>query len=400
MSELRWTLLILGVVFIAALSWWERRRPRQAFAPRLREPSLSHGSEPRADREERSAMPGSPALEGLEGMSRETANARPGALPSGTSSGTAQHREPWIGDTGLSDVGLSEMALSGDGEAHGPAGDGPVRAHRETAAGPLEELPTLIIPDADEQLALKAAWDEAPPEPTLIDPEASATAATPAPGEAAEPHAAAEPEEAQETIRAQARSPAETAGPAASAGLESEIVGAEGVGTVRIVESAPCGDAAPEPIVDWPSEESRRILALRLVAPQAERFPGRALRLALAAEGFVLGKFSIFHKPDDANRAVLSAASLTRPGAFDLETMDSQRYGGLSLFAVLPGPKTPPQAFEELLAAARNLNERLQGALQDERGGPLTPLRVAGLRESLRAQAANFPAASAAAHET
>src|SRR5207302_10315161 len=30
MSELRWTLLILGVVFIAALSWWERHRPRQA----------------------------------------------------------------------------------------------------------------------------------------------------------------------------------------------------------------------------------------------------------------------------------------------------------------------------------------------------------------------------------
>jgi len=25
MSELRWTLLILGVVFIAALAWWERQ---------------------------------------------------------------------------------------------------------------------------------------------------------------------------------------------------------------------------------------------------------------------------------------------------------------------------------------------------------------------------------------
>ena len=26
MSELRWTLLILGVVFVAALAWWERNR--------------------------------------------------------------------------------------------------------------------------------------------------------------------------------------------------------------------------------------------------------------------------------------------------------------------------------------------------------------------------------------
>ena len=95
---------------------------------------------------------------------------------------------------------------------------------------------------------------------------------------------------------------------------------------------------------------------------------------------------------------MLSAASLTRPGAFDLETMDSQRYAGLSLFAVLPGPKTPAQAFEELLATARNLNERLQGALQDERGGPLTVLRVASIRESLRAETANPHAPSA--HET
>ena len=29
MSELRWTLLILGVLFVAALAWWERHRPRQ-----------------------------------------------------------------------------------------------------------------------------------------------------------------------------------------------------------------------------------------------------------------------------------------------------------------------------------------------------------------------------------
>src|SRR5215467_3416709 len=31
-SELRWILLIIGVVFLAALTWWELRRPRQASA--------------------------------------------------------------------------------------------------------------------------------------------------------------------------------------------------------------------------------------------------------------------------------------------------------------------------------------------------------------------------------
>lgn len=144
--------------------------------------------------------------------------------------------------------------------------------------------------------------------------------------------------------------------------------------------------AAP-PVVDWPPDEERRIVALRLVATQPERFPGRTVRQALAAEGFVLGRFDIFHKPDETQRAVLSAASLTRPGTFDAETMDSQHFGGLSLFAVLPGPMSPPEAFEELVSTARNLNDRLCGVLQDEAGTPLTPARIASLRERLSGEA-------------
>ena len=365
MSELRWTLLILGVVFIVALSWWERRRPRQAFAPRLREASLSHAELSHGDAH-RTASPREPAVVG----------------------------EPWIGEAGLSEVVSSDVTFSGDSDARQPVGEGGLHARvTRPTAGPLEELPTLVIPDEEEQLAFKTAWDEQSPEPSLIDPEA--TRAAEAAIDALEPMAALEPEPAQEA--AQPQPTAATQAAAATVAAAPEIFGAEGVGAVRIVEPFPSGEAPPEPIVEWPPEQSRRILALRLVAPHPERFAGRTVRLALAAEGFLLGKFAIFHKPDGANRAVLSAAALTRPGAFDLETMDSQRYGGLSLFAVLPGPKAPAQAFEELLATARNLNERLEGALQDERGGPLTPLRVSTIREGLRSEAAGHPAP--AAHE-
>jgi FtsZ-interacting cell division protein ZipA len=333
MSELRWTLLILGVVFIAALTWWERRRPRQAFAPRLREPSTPRGEAYRVG--------------GVD--------APPG--------------EPWIGESALSDVVPSEVAL-------------------ENEPGGREELPTLIIPAEDERLALEAAWNDAPPEPKLIDPESAVDLLEPMTPE--EPPAATPPE------------PAPTAAPegvleAAPALLPEAAPALAGAPPSAHAPAQP-PPAAPEPaapIVDWPPEESRRILALRVVAPAAERFSGRNLRLALAAEGFVLGKFSIFHKPDEMNRAVISAASLNKPGAFDLETMDSQRYGGLALFVVLPGSKAPPQAFEELLAAARNLNERLAGALQDERGSPLTALRLTSLRESLRAEAATRSATAA-----
>jgi FtsZ-interacting cell division protein ZipA len=372
MSELRWTLLILGVVFIAALSWWERRRPRQAFAPHLREASLSHGD------------------------AQRTASSAPAAAG-----------EPWIGEEGLSDAVPTDMAFTTAEEASGPGGDGDVEHVEPAAPGPLEELPTVVISDADERVALEAAWDDQPPEPRLIDPEAAGLTGELPSFEAEESSEALELSEAVPLTAAAAPAQPIAAAPAASpvapapapsaAPGEPEIAGAEGVGSVRIVEPAEPGDGAatPEPIVDWPPDESRRILALRLVAPHAERFAGRTLRLALAAEGFLIGRFSIFHKPDEMNRAVLSAASLNRPGAFDLETMDSQRYGGLSLFAVLPGPRSPAQAFEELLAAARNLNERLEGALQDERGGPLTALRVQSIRESLRAETATLPPAAA-----
>ena len=361
MSELRWTLLILGVVFIAALSWWERRRPRQAFAPHLRDASLSHGD------------------------ARRVASVEPAA------SG-----EPWIGEEGLSDVVSSDMALTDAAQAREP-GDGDEHVE-PTVPGPLDELPMVVIGDAEDRIELETAWDDLPPEPKLIDPELTDPEAS-ATGELPELAAAMDPSEPLESAAmAMPAAPpgASPAEPAVAVAGEPEITGAEGVGAVRMVEpAAPEGGAPPvEAVVEWPPEGSRRILALRLVAPQA-RFDGRTLRLGLAGEGFLLGKFAIFHKPDEANRAVVSAASLTRPGAFDLETMDSQRYGGLTLFAVLPGRRTPQAVFEDLLAAARNLNERLEGGLQDERGGPLTALRVQSIRESLRVEVTTLSPAAA-----
>jgi FtsZ-interacting cell division protein ZipA len=142
-----------------------------------------------------------------------------------------------------------------------------------------------------------------------------------------------------------------------------------------------------EPIVEWPPEATRQILTLRILAAR-ERFAGRTLRQALSAQGFVHGRLSIFHKAGADSRAILSAASLTQPGNFDLATMDTQRYGGLNIFAVLPGPLPAAAAFEELLASARQMNERLQGTLQDERGDALTAARIAIMRAELAGQEA------------
>ncbi len=342
MHELRWTLLLLGVLFIAVLALWEQRRSRSR-----------PGVEPRSGE-------------------------RPQAAPA---PGAAHE---------------SALALP---EVHA----------REPAAA--AELPVLTVaPDSPLAVHFDSEFDRAPDagpeaditpwrgrrEPTLSDD---------AFGETREDESLPRLAGAPESLRVPDLPVTEWADEAhGEHGRDSHAPVDADVGDVDIEPGAeaasreehlsepepvhrtapPVAAALPaEPIVDWPPEEERQILALRIVSAGPERFAGRALRQALAGEGFIHGKFAIFHKPSGDRRACLSAASLTRPGTFDPATMDLQRFGGLSLFAVLPGPRTPADTLEELLSSARRLNERLQGALQDERGGPLTPARIAQLRESV-----------------
>ncbi len=305
MSELRLTLLVAGVVFITALIWWERRRPRQANA------------------------------DGAERFGSREPDAAAAARPP---------REPGLA--------LPEMrARDSFADRDLPL----VEASRDLPSvpvlSPFAPLTVARSPDA--------ADDETPGAlPGADAPHEAQTAAELAPAGMA-------------------------AALTAGAGVAPAAADAQPPAAVR--EELPRLPAGPSPVVEWPPDAQRQIVSLRLVAT-TERFVGRSLRQALAAEGFVLGRFAIFHKPDDEQRAVLSAASLTRPGTFDADTMDSQHFGGLSLFAVLPGPRPAPQAFEELISAARNLNDRLHGVLQDERGSPLTTARIALLRERLSSE--------------
>jgi len=330
MSELRWALLIIGVVFIVALAWWERRRPRQASGGLERARSREGGADapPRLVREPPLTLP--------EVRVREPVVAK--ELPV-----VAMRREP-------------EPEQTQEAEQRQQAEQRQEAEQLQAAERPPLESAALAHPTEAAEPPRQLAPDASPDEDTMDD----LLAIVPADEIPADERATFDDD-------------------------DSEPVAAPVAPVLR--ELLPELPSVAPLRVEWPAEHERRILALRLVAPQRERFAGRSLRQALAAEGFLLGQFAIFHKPDDEQRAVLSAASLTRPGTFDMETMDSQHYGGLSLFAVLPGPMPPPQAFDELVFAARNLNDRLHGELQDEQGTPLTPARIAQLREQLRAGA-------------
>jgi len=154
-----------------------------------------------------------------------------------------------------------------------------------------------------------------------------------------------------------------------------------------------CAEAAPSmpepaattaPLVEWPPDGQRQIVALRIVAASEERLSGRAVRLAITACGFVHGRFGIFHQPDADGRALLSVASLSKPGVLDPINMDFQRLAGISLFTVLPGPLPPAAALDHLIDIARELSQRLPARLQDEHGRPLDADRLEDLRDSMQ----------------
>jgi cell division protein ZipA len=139
----------------------------------------------------------------------------------------------------------------------------------------------------------------------------------------------------------------------------------------------------PQLVLAWPREAERRIVTLRVIPGTEPRFAGRTLRQAFASAGFWHGPLDIYHLPDDAGRVVVSAAALAQPGTFDPSIMDSQRFSGLNLFTVLPGPMSERDAFDALVGAARVLAERLEGAITDQHGEELTQARIHRLRQSL-----------------
>jgi cell division protein ZipA len=150
---------------------------------------------------------------------------------------------------------------------------------------------------------------------------------------------------------------------------------------VRVIDEVPA--QAPQISLSWPPENERRIVTLRVLPNSEPRFAGRALRQAFSGCGFWHGPLDIYHLPDDKGRVLLSAAALAQPGTFDPSIMDSQRFSGVNLFAVLPGVLPEREVFEELVHAARQLAERLNGMVADQHGEELTAARITRLRQSL-----------------
>jgi FtsZ-interacting cell division protein ZipA len=242
------------------------------------------------------------------------------------------------------------QAASSSARAGGPVRQEPVIAPpepprhvlMEQERGPEPELPEVLLPDDDPTPPVE-------PEPTLA-PEPA-------------PVVAAKERLARELFSR----------PVAEMLERIEPI----LGDTEIIDP---DSPAAEPLRPPPEE---KIVTLRLAAPPLERFDGRELVAALRAAGLEHGKFSIFHKVAPNGATLMSVASLVEPGTFDLDRIEAQRFPGISLFAVLPGPMEAGATLDMMVGIARDLGARLRGVLQDERGVPMSPQKLADLRVGL-----------------
>jgi len=137
----------------------------------------------------------------------------------------------------------------------------------------------------------------------------------------------------------------------------------------------------------------QKIVTVRVCAPGEVRWSGATLLSALELHGLAYGRYQVFHRRHVDGRSLFCVASLIEPGTFDVASMSTEEFRGVTLFAVLPGPIEPLLTIDELLGAARGLAQELAGMVQDSKGMPLSPQRAAALRDDVARFQASLPQA-------
>jgi cell division protein ZipA len=340
--EFRWILLGLGLLLLGGIWWWGSRRPTQARGhSELREVEPSSNFSTTVIAEDSLTM---------------TLDA---PIPAAAAfSANPIVREPSISPYEPLRISTHEPAATHGAAMHGAAMHGVVTPG---VATPGEfDLPVMAEPAVDSQV-LQIDDVQMLVASTTVDPAASTTLLS-SDARLAEPRPR-EPGAAPRT---------DTSGR---------------FSRVRAPELKP---EKAKPV------ELQKIVAVRICAVAGTLWDGTDLATALTGSDLVHGRYGVFHRLHTDGRSIFCIASLVEPGSFDPARMPEQRFPGISIFAVLPGPVEPVQTFEEMMATARQLAQDLSGMMQDEKGGPLSPQRVGSLREEvvrfqqlLQAEAAN-----------
>ncbi len=328
MPELRWILIVAGVLLLAGIWWWESRR-------RSRE---------------------------LDGTPEQPPRDEP------------VRSEPTLGEEPPDESGATADDLP------------PIRASRRERN---RELPVVEIPEDAEPELLRAPVREEVPIRVPYRAMQKSLDERPEVGDELPPSEPSDAEEREPWLRTQPlerRKLMNGDGEPVEPFLQSAEIQDDTSSGADSGEAVARDGDHDEPEFGATAEtgtgQRQKIVALRLVCKD-ERWPGDAVIHALESEGLRFGRYSIFHRERDDGKSIFYVASMIEPGSFDLDRTSSTSFPGISIFAVLPGPVDGGSTFDMMLATARRLAQRLSGNLQDEQGSTLTAQRVLNLREEV-----------------
>lgn len=341
MDELRWILLILGVVVIAGVYVYGRLQDWRHDGPPWRRRGRREHREPFADHE----------------LSSEDIESTLGELDELIHESETEIRPPRGGSRP---------------ERHAA----PESADEDPPAPPEPQEPVAPSPETEEEPAA------APARPTLAFSEEGVgeVRVRGADGEVA----------ASSERRLGEREPAP-----ASSGGRGERDGRGEAFAARLRRAfrgedvdAPETDAAGGSAEPAPPEAAgeEKIVVISVMAPEGEVYVGRAVTDALEDCGLRLTEQGIYQRKLDTRSgpvALYSAANILEPGTFDPGGVDQMETPGVALFLRLPGPFDGLAAFEQMLATARSLAGKLGGQVLDGRRCDLTTQAIEHIREDL-----------------
>jgi cell division protein ZipA len=357
LAQLRWILAGLGAVAIAAIWWWSTRRSGQAPGnSELRESTVVP------------LQSLAPAAEGSERGSADWSEVREHAEP--------RDRTDTRHERAISP--LEPLSIRTADFERVPILDLPMKAHRQPEHAQVEEV--------DYMDSSMSGLSGDPNHSVDIDIDIDS-------GD----EAVADVRPTQVLSRAEPRTDADSFpdSSAAAAPPPRATAAASSQAPLNLAPGAENSDrlAAVEPPAANLSEQ-QKIVTLRVCAVGDERWSGRDLMAVLEGHGLAFGRYQVYHRKHADGQSIFYVASLIEPGTFDAATMPEQEFRGVSMFAVLPGPLEPLHAVDALLAMARELARELSGTIQDAKGMPFSPQRIATLREDVaRFQALLNPSA-------
>lgn len=126
------------------------------------------------------------------------------------------------------------------------------------------------------------------------------------------------------------------------------------------------------------------LIVMNVLARRGAPLTGDQVFAALRGRGMRFGEMNIFHRMEPESRSVrYSVANIVEPGTFDMADMEAFSTPGLCFFMQLPGPEEPASAFEDMMAAAREVAADLGAELKDEQRSVMTPQTVEHYRQRI-----------------